>query len=53
MEEAEAEKLRESTLSGGGDQKTPQKNGKTIRFADNTKASGMTATLVKKGTVAI
>jgi hypothetical protein len=53
MEEAEAAKLRESTLSGGGDQKTPQKNGKTIRFADTTKASGMTATLVKKGTVAI
>jgi hypothetical protein len=55
MEEVEAAKLRESALSGATDHKTPQKNSnaKVIRFADQSKATNMTASLVKKGAVTI
>jgi len=55
MEEVEAAKLRESALSGAADHKTPQKNSnaKVIRFADQSKATNMTASLVKKGAVTI
>ena len=51
MEEVEAAKLRESTLSGPANHKTPQKNGKAIRFADQTKGSTMTASMTKKVTI--
>lgn len=53
MEEVEAAKLRESTLNGSGEHKTPQKSGKAIRFAEQSKATNMTASMKKGTTVTI